>query len=175
LIDKDRGEWMYYLLCSWSLSGLQHLLSFRCLFHYGFSLPGVEALAPFINPVLHVYLHVIRSLTASPSLPPALAWSWLICSWVGSHPPCQGVDFLSLVFSVSPLLLWRQANRFIAPKLPGSLGKWDKTRDIFCLLVEEIRTDQPTALCGSTFVLHFLITLLHGSCPCLWELNLKTK
>lgn len=76
---------MHYLLCSRSLSSLQHLLSFRCLFHYGSSLPGVKTLVCvclcvlfsfyffrslfFVNPVLDVYLDLILFLSPSPSLP----------------------------------------------------------------------------------------------------------
>lgn len=81
---------MHYLLCSWSLSSLQHLLSFRCLFHYGSSLPGVEALVCiYVLFLSFFFFFFFKSCAACVpgcySLSRALLRTRLICSWVWSH------------------------------------------------------------------------------------------
>lgn len=146
---------MHYLICSWSLSSLKHLLSFRCLFHYGSSRScSQESRHRFfsvINPVLHVYLDV------SPASLSALAESKLI--WVWSSLRSQRLDFLSLV--CLPLCCTGSEQTGLSQwSTPGSFSSQIPTvaalNPFICEweVNWESLTDLPSALCGLLFTLN---------------------
>lgn len=73
---------MHYLLCSRSLSSLQHLLSFRCLFHYGSSLPGVKTLVCLCVLFLSFSLCFLLIL--------CWMFTWILSSFSLPLPHCLG-------------------------------------------------------------------------------------
>lgn len=94
---------MHYLLCSWSLSSLKHLLSFRCLFHYGFSLALSQE-----SRHLCVELFSFFSLSLSFSLP------FLLLVFLLLIPRCM------FTWMLLPVLLSGQAGGLFATELPSS-------------------------------------------------------
>lgn len=85
---------MHYLLCSRSLSSLQHLLSFRCLFHYGSSLPGVKTLVCLcVLFSFYFFLFLFFKI---------LCWmfTWILSSFSLPLPHCLGQVLAYLQLSV---------------------------------------------------------------------------
>lgn len=150
---------MRYLLCSWSLSSLQHLLSFRCLFHYGSSLPGVKALFFLFLIPCSVFTWMLFPFSPALSALAELIWAW-------SHLQSRRLDFLSLV-CVSLFLLHKQ--RFITLKESRQQQQRDTHSSSSCTkplhLWVETKSGNPdrSALCALLFILHFLIIPLQGS------------
>lgn len=100
----------------------------------------------------------------------SLLWpSYLQPTVIAPTISMPGFSFISLSLSCSGS---KQTKVYHTETIPGTLRSKIPTVAALtpqppliseCRLNQEIRTDQPSALCGLLFILHFLITLPQGS------------